>query len=298
LLRTSRVVCDRGHVPTEWFECTIEIPAEHSEAVGNFLIENGAPGLQSDDCNSVVRLTTYFATEPPVDALLRFCTIIGCPLPTSSLGVRRIPHEDWAENWKLHFQPESVGRRLYVCPPWNCTPPPGRVAVIIDPGMAFGTGQHATTRGCLLLLEAAVAQRAVTRALDIGTGSGVLAIALAKLGVAEVWAIDTDTTACAIAADNARCNRVGTHVSIRSRVDEVAGLFDLITANLFANLLDELAVRFSLLLGPDGVLICSGFLTADESRVRSAYEAHGLQVVRRHEEQSWVTLALQGWPQP
>ena len=280
-------------MPTEWFECTIEIPAEHSEVVGNFLIENGAPGLQADDRDGLVRLTSYFSAEPPVDVLLRFCTNIGCPLSTSGVAVRRLPDEDWAENWKLHFQPEAIGHRLYVCPPWNCTPPPGRVAVIIDPGMAFGTGQHATTRGCLLLLEAIVEQETVARALDIGTGSGVLAIALAKLGVAEVWALDIDARACAIAEENARCNGVDTHVKVRRNIDEVSGCFDLITANLFANLLDEMAVRFSELLRPAGVLICSGFLAADESRVRSAYEAQRLRVVRRHEEQSWVTLALQ-----
>jgi protein-L-isoaspartate O-methyltransferase len=143
-----------------------------------------------------------------------------------------------------------------------------------------------------------VEQRAVTRALDIGTGSGVLAIALAKLGVAEVWAIDIDARACAIAQANARCNGVATQVNIRSGVDEVTGDFHLITANLFANLLEEMAVRVSRRLGPAGVMICSGFLTADESRVRSAYEAQGLQVVRRHEEQSWVTLAVQQAVQP
>jgi ribosomal protein L11 methyltransferase len=159
--------------------------------------------------------------------------------------------------------------------------------------MAFGTGQHATTRGCLVLLETIVEHRAVTRALDIGAGSGVLAIAIAKLGVAEVWAIDTDARACAIAQENATCNGVAPQVVIRSSIDEVTSSFDLITANLFANLLDEMAGRCARLLRAAGVMICSGFLTTDESRVRSAYEAQGLHVLHRYEEQSWVALAVQ-----
>ena len=246
-----------------------------------------------------MRLTVYFSDEPPLDALVRFCTGIGCPLSsTDGIHVRRIPDEDWAENWKAHFQPQAVGTRLYVCPPWNRTPPAGRVAVVIDPGMAFGTGQHATTRGCLLLLERAIGERQVTRALDIGTGSGVLAIALAKLGLTEVWAIDTDASACAIAEANVACNGVEARVRIGSSLDAVPGTFDIVTANLFANLLVELATRLIGLLRPCGVLICSGFLTSDEPRIRSTYESCGLYLARRHEEQSWVTLALQRPSQP
>lgn len=283
-------------MPTEWFECTIEVPAEHGDVVANFLIENGAPGLQADDHDGLVRLTAYFSVEPPVDALVRFCASIGCPLVNENIGVRQVPHEDWAENWKLHFQAQAVGARLYVCPPWDCAVPEGRVAVIIDPGMAFGTGQHATTRGCLLLLERAVEARIVTRALDVGTGSGVLAIALAKLGVSDVWAIDTDASACAIAEANAAEN--GVDIWVRTDLDDAPGSFNLITANLYANLLEEIAAKLITLLQPGGVLVCSGFLTADEQRVRSAYEARGLRLVARHEEQSWVTLALERLIQP
>ena len=282
-------------MPSEWFECTIEVAEEHGDAVASFLIDNGAPGLQSNERDGSVEIIAYFSRKPPVEALGRFCASIGCPLRDNggSIRVRQVPHEDWAENWKLHFQPQAVGTRLYICPPWDCVAPAGRVAIVIDPGMAFGTGQHATTRGCLLLLERAVEDRAVTRALDIGTGSGVLAIALAKLELPEVWAIDTDPNACTIAAANAVCNGVEAYVHIRSSLDEVPGAFDLVTANLFANLLEEMAARFVALLRPGGVLICSGFLNADELRVRSTYEARGLRLARRHEEQSWVTLTLQ-----
>ena len=280
-------------MPSEWFECTLEVPADHSEAVGNFLIESGAPGLQTDDVDAVARLTAYFSTAPPIAALLRFCASIGCALTNEDVAVRRVPAEDWAENWKAHFQPQAVGARLFICPPWAQTPPLGRVAVVIDPGMAFGTGQHATTHGCLVLLEQAVTNRPVSRALDIGTGSGVLAIALVKLGVPEVWAVDNDPNACAIAKTNAVANGVDAAVHVGSGVDAVTGSFDLIAANLFANLLEEMAPRVLGLLRPGGIFICSGFLAADEPRVRRAYEAREMRFVGRHEEQSWATLALQ-----
>lgn len=278
---------------SEWFECTIEVPARHSESVANFLIDNGAPGLQLDECAGVARLTAYFSAQPPLDALACFCSAIGCPLSdTESIRVRPVPNEDWGENWRAHFQPQTVGSRLFICPPWDCAAPVGRLAVVIDPGMAFGTGQHATTRGCLLLLEGAITSGMVTRALDVGTGSGILAIALAKLGLPDVWAVDTDATACAIAEANVATNAVTAPVHICLSLDDVSGTFDLVVANLFADLLEEMTPRLVALLRPGGVLICSGFLTADEHRVQRAYESRGLRLQRRHEEQSWVTLAL------
>jgi len=294
-LRSPPASCDRNGVPSAWFECTVEVANEHSDAVANFLIDNGAPGLQSNERDGGVELVAYFPTKPPVAALQRFCASIGCQLQDNraSVRVRRVPHEDWAENWKLHFPPQAVGTRLYICPPWDCVAPAGRVSIVINPGMAFGTGQHATTRSCLLLLERAMDNHAVRRAMDIGTGSGVLAIALAKLGLLEVWAIDTDANACTIAEANAVRNGVEALVHIRRSLDEVSGAFDLVTANLFANLLEEMAVRLVGFLRPGGVFICSGFLNDDELRIRRTYEARGLRLVCRHEEQLWVTLTLQ-----
>jgi ribosomal protein L11 methyltransferase len=281
-------------VAAVWFECAVDVPIEHGEIVTNFLIELGAPGLQVEERDGIAHLTAYYSAPPPLDALTRFSVSVGCPLHANSIRVRPVPHEDWAENWKEHFPAQALGKQLYICPPWDCAAPAGRLAVVIDPGMAFGTGQHATTRGCLLLLEHALSNhRTVARALDVGTGSGVLAIALAKLGVAEVWAVDTDCTACAIAKANAASNDVAERVHVRHDLDEVPGTIDLLCANLFAPLLQELAPKLADLLTPSGMLICSGFFTYDEDMVSCAYEACGLRVARRLEEQSWVTLALQ-----
>jgi ribosomal protein L11 methyltransferase len=280
-------------VPATWFECTVEVPVEYAEIVANFLIDSGAPGLQSEEGDGFTLLTGYFSDEPSVAGIERFCAHIGCALRNAgSIRVRPRPQEDWAENWKVHFRPHAVGNRLYICPPWDRVALPGRATIVINPGMAFGTGQHATTRGCLLLLGEVVADRRVQRALDVGTGSGVLAIALATLGVSEVWAIDIDAAVRAIAQQNVACNGVEAQVHIGSSLEDVSGRFDLIAANLFANLLEQMAVRLPCLLAPAGTLICSGFLTTDEPKVRAAYESSGLHLAQRHVEQPWVTVGL------
>ena len=203
----------------------------------------------------------------------------------------QITAENWAENWKLDFEPLIIGERLYVCPSWDAAPPPGREAIIIDPGMAFGTGHHATTRGCLVQLEWVLGRHTVTRAADIGTGSGLLAIALARLGVPEVWAVDTDAQACAIARDNAVRNHVDAAVHIRCNLDDAPGAFDLIVANLFAGLLEELAPRFAEMLRAGGIVICSGLLISDEARLARVYAAHGFDLERRDEDPPWMTIA-------
>jgi ribosomal protein L11 methyltransferase len=280
-------------MPAVWFEVTVAVSRESSEAVANFLVESGAPGIQCDEHDSNVSLIAYFSVPPPLEDLRRFCVAIGAPLTETAIRTRKTADEGWAQNWKLHFRPQCIGDRLYVCPPWAATPPPGRVEIVIDPGMAFGTGQHASTRGCLTLLEWALASQCIGRALDLGTGSGVLAITLAKLGVREVWAIDTDPQALAIARGNAADNGVESHLRFASSLDRVDGPFDLIVANLFAQVLEALAQQLAGVLAARGIFICSGLLCGEEYRVRDCYCARGLEVCKDYEEDGWVSLALQ-----
>ncbi len=275
-----------------WYELRVTVSRETNEAVANFLMEQGSPGLQSEDAGEHVMLTAYFADTPPLERLRRFCTGIGAPLGPGAIDTRRIAEEDWAENWKLHFRSQCIGKRLYVCPPWDSAAPEGRVAIVIDPGMAFGTGQHATTRGCLRLLDRAVGVNPIRRALDLGTGSGVLAIALAKLGVPTVYAIDTDGQALAVARSNAARNGVQQCIAFAASLDEVHGPFDLVVANLFSAILTQLAARLCALTDAQGLILCSGFLTDEERRVREAYEASGLAARAREEEDGWVTLGF------
>jgi ribosomal protein L11 methyltransferase len=209
---------------------------------------------------------------------------------------RALDEEDWAEDWKQHFRPTAVGQRFFICPPWDTSGANGRINLVIHPGMAFGTGQHPTTRGCLELIEEATAASAVARALDVGTGSGILSIALAKLGAAHVAAVDNDPQACTIAAENSVLNGTEAIILVTHDWQAITGGFDLIVANLFTNLLCDLSEQLQSLLNPRGRMVCSGFLTSDEASIIAAYPR--LAVVRRKVEEDWVTLLLaaDGYP--
>lgn len=276
-----------------WFELEVEVSKESSEPVANFLVESGSPGLQTDEHGTAVTLTAYYRQTPPLQGLQRFCDAIGCPLGATAVRIREIAEEDWAQNWKAHFRPQPIGKRLYVCPPWDTSAPTDRIAIIIDPGMAFGTGQHASTRGCLMLLEWATSAQPMQRALDLGTGSGILAIALAKLGVSAVWAVDTDPQAIAIARSNAVRNAVDRYIQFAGSIEGATGPFDLVVANLFANILQELAPTVSRLIVPGGILVFAGVLSEEEPRVRGAFEACGMDTRKRYEEDGWVTIGLE-----
>jgi ribosomal protein L11 methyltransferase len=281
-------------VTKSWLEVSVDVPLEWSEAVANFLVERGSPGLQSLEHDGTTSLIAYFSEPPPLDALRRFCADLGWEMEGAGATIRTRPlvEEDWAESWKQDFHPQAIGTQWYVCPSWQRDVPAGRIGIVIDPEMAFGTGHHASTRGCLLLMETALERGGISTAIDLGTGSGILAIALAKRGVSDVWAIDIDATACAVAAANATRNGVGDCVRVGGSLQEGPRRADLVVANLFTNALLELAPRLCDRLRPTGVLICAGFLIVDEARLCAAFESLGFRVDQRYEENSWVALAL------
>ena len=143
-------------VAQTWTAVIVTAPDELTEAVGSFLIDLGAPGLVTEEGHNGTRITAHFLGDVPLDAIEQFCRELLDLFPGSSrprIQVEPVADTDWAENWKLHFPPLAIGDRLYVHPPWIEEVPDGRVAVVINPGMAFGTGHHPSTRGCLLLLE-------------------------------------------------------------------------------------------------------------------------------------------------
>ena len=273
----------------------VTAPGELAEGVANFLIDRGAPGLQTEELNGSVRLTAHFEGDVPLPALERFCDALLELFPGAARPeVRLAPVSEaaWAENWKAHFPPLVIGKRLFVHPPWIAAIPEKRIAIEIDPGMAFGTGQHASTRGSLRLLERAMDGCSTPRVLDVGTGSGVLAIAAAKLGATDVWAIDIDLDAGQIAAANARVNHVSPTVHVGSRLEDTRGTFNIIVANLLAMQLVDLAPQLvpSITTGrhadrrrhPGGrsFLRIAGLVTS------------GLRPDARDQEQGWVALAF------
>ena len=216
-----------------------------------------------------------------------------------------VVHEsDWATAWKRHVRVMRIGRRIVIRPTWRRhRRMPGDVVIAMDPGMAFGTGLHPTTRLCLAgierwadegLLERGGARDGRARLLDVGCGSGVLAIAAGLLGAGELVGVDTDPIAIDATLANARRNRIGRRV--RAWVGSVptdAGPFDLVAANLVASVLIAIAPSLQGELRPGGRLLASGIFVDREGDVRSALAAAGLSIVRREAEGEWVAIDME-----
>jgi ribosomal protein L11 methyltransferase len=208
-----------------------------------------------------------------------------------------LPPKDWvAENQRL-LAPLRIGRFFVHGAHFKGKPPRGTVPLQIDASIAFGTGRHETTRGCLLALDRlARAGRRISRPLDMGCGSGILALAIARLWTAPVLGIDTDLNSVAVARENMRINRAADRVRVvhghgfRSSAVRRAGPFDLIVANILAGPLCRLARGFGRHLAPGGVAIMSGLMTDQESQVIAAQERHGLKLQRRARLDEWSVL--------
>jgi ribosomal protein L11 methyltransferase len=214
--------------------------------------------------------------------------------PIGELTTRIVLEADWAEAWKAHFPVLRVGRRLVVRPTWRRHRRlPADVVLALDPGIAFGTGLHPTTRLCLAAVES-LADRgrlAGARALDVGCGSGILAIAALKLGAEAALGLDTDPIAIAATTANAARNRLAARLRARKgSLPSGEGPFDVVLANLISSVLVTLAPALRDELPRGGVLLASGIFVDREADVRDAFEAVGLHVIDRSAEGEWIAL--------
>jgi len=214
--------------------------------------------------------------------------------PIGELRTRIVEEADWADAWKAYFPVMRVGRRLVIRPTWRRHHrAPDDVVLALDPGMAFGTGLHPTTRLCLAGVED-LADRGVlagARVLDVGCGSGILAIAALKLGAANALGLDTDPIAIEATIANARRNALVRRLRAREgSLPSGEGPFDVVLANLIAGLLVPLAAGLRDEVRPGGHLLASGIFVDREGDVRAAFEAAGLQVTNRTAEGDWVAL--------
>ncbi|WP_312645010.1 50S ribosomal protein L11 methyltransferase [Hydrogenoanaerobacterium sp.] len=204
----------------------------------------------------------------------------------------KVQEEDWETEWKKYYHPIQVGKRLVVCPSWEHYDLVGdEVVVSLDPGMAFGTGTHDTTRLCMQLLEEYVA--ADTTVLDMGCGSGILSIAAMLLGGKSAIGVDIDDTAVRVANENAALNKVTDRTTFLcgDLTDKVSGTFDLICANIVADVIIRLSPVIPQFLKQDGVFIASGIISERAHEVVAALEEIGLHIVKREESSGWVALA-------
>jgi ribosomal protein L11 methyltransferase len=209
------------------------------------------------------------------------------------LSYRQVDEQNWAESWKAFFWPQKIGERIVVKPSWRDYKPwPGEIVIEIDPGMAFGTGTHPTTALCVRLIEAWL-QRGDSF-LDIGTGSGILMIAAAKVGAARLCGGDRDEMAVRIAAENLLRNGIsadGVRLAQAALATAFRGRFDVVAANILTHVILELLDDIPRLLKPGGIFICSGIITENKTLVARKMKAMGLAIQDVRLQEGWVAIA-------
>lgn len=207
-----------------------------------------------------------------------------------------VKDEDWINNWKKHFKPCPIGNRLIIVPTWERDTLPAdaknRIPLLIDPGMAFGSGQHETTRLCMELIEKYASRE--SHMLDVGTGSGILAITALLLGAKDAVGIDIDALSVKVAAENAALNGVDAHFTSRQGdlARDVTGTFNLITANIVADIIIQLTPDAVKLLAPDGVYIMSGIIEERKADVMKVLEELGLYLLEEKNDRGWCAMAV------
>lgn len=296
-------------LPQRWHCLSVTVPSEAVDAVTNFLVELGSTGVVegvrdlSQPQVAATEVQGFFPVEVSGsalhDALARYLADISALFPGldhSAPQLSEITSDAWQEGWRAHFPPTLVGKRFLVLPPWETdAQKTDRMTIVINPSMAFGTGHHATTQTCVEAIELLCDQQgAPERALDLGTGSGILSIALAMLGTQAVWATDIDPIALDEAHNNAEVNQVRLCIHLSdTAITDLPLPFPLIVANLFASTLIDLAPSLTTAVERHGHAILSGIQTDQEADIRAAYPAPSWQLITRLARDEWVTLALQ-----
>lgn len=280
-----------------WHALELRVEVAAREAVEYALMEAGALGTEvSNETSEFVQISAYFDAVPEREVLraMLFDSFRVYDLPTSSvreMELREVEDRDWLGEWKKSWQPVRVGRRFIIAPPWSeVAQTPDDIVIRIEPGMAFGTGTHETTRLCLAASEKYFAGGSF---LDVGTGTGILAIAAAKLfPAARIEACDTDAEAVEIARENARLNNVAERINFRvGTIEETTASADLTCANLTADVIVPLLP--ALINVTCGRLILSGILDSQVELVRS--RLHELGITEEPEvmtDGEWIAMVV------
>ncbi len=285
-----------------WLVLDLLIPKQLGEAVSNFLIEQGAAGIEEIEGGlKWERLRTYFPQDGKetgvLFALRRYLKSlekIAPEIPRAKIKTASLPEQDWGENWKRFFKPVQVTPRFVVKPPWSKVRlKKGLSAIDIIPGMAFGTGTHATTLLSIQALEETIKKKGLC-VLDVGTGSGILSILAAKLGAKEVWGIDVDGVAVENAGENVAKNRVSAIVKIRKgSLGDLQKRFDVVVANIDLKSLRRMRKPLLNHLKKGGSLILSGILEQQKERIRCHYLETGLlRPINVTQQGEWVCLTF------
>jgi ribosomal protein L11 methyltransferase len=297
-----------------WLEVSLTVDGEMAEAVAEALARYAPNGVVIEStaiyADAVdegypvgpLRVCAYLPVDEELEGtrqrLEESLWYLGRIRPLPDPEFKQVQEINWAEAWKVHYRPVPIGERLIIVPAWLESPDESRVSLKIDPGMAFGTGTHPTTQLCLAALEGQVPAGGAV--IDVGCGSGILAIAALKLGAGRAYGVDTDPQAIKTACENAQANGVSEQIKLTiGSVGEIqAGAFPLrqaplVLANIIAPILLQLLdLGLGDLVAPGGVLILSGILEEQVPEMLAALAAHGLTVIERRQIEDWVALSV------
>ena len=306
-----------------WARISVVTTHEGADLVANILMELGAAGTEIDDPSLVneyidaglwdytdlpraedtetVTVRAYLPEDARLESSLlalaeRIAALrhAGAALGAGTISHSFVADEDWAETWKAYIHTEKIGERIVVRPTWEeYTPSADEIVIELDPGAAFGTGAHATTAMCLRWLEHLVSPG--MRVYDVGCGSGILAVAAAKLGAGEVIAMDYDPVAVSVAEENIRQNNVHNVVACESDLlsaCEGAAPAELITANIIADVIIRLFAQLDRHLAPGGTLLASGIIDDRIADVEHAAAQHGFTVLDMTCEKEWAAMII------
>ena len=306
----------------QWLEISISLDREAIEAVAEICMRHGANGVELDDPRLMLERQTTVGDwdyaelpenfDPNAEAIVRAWLQIGSEttdvlkqieqeiqlipsygltLGSGTLRVMEIAEQNWAEAWKQYYKPLPIGEKLLIKPVWETWPDDGRLVIEMDPGLAFGTGNHATTRMCLEMLEKGIFTGADV--IDVGCGSGILSIAAAKLGARSICAIDIDRLAVESTLANIQLNTLKQDVRVEQGdlLQVQHDKADIVLANIIADVIIRLLDDLPSTLKPDGLLICSGIISTRKDDVLCALEQAGFTVQDLYADEDWVAIA-------
>jgi ribosomal protein L11 methyltransferase len=281
------------------FLLVLAAPPEELEILAAELFDLGAAGVELQEPGQLLmpgtpalpeglgRCIGYFTSrEDALSAAGELGRVESVPV--------EVPEQDWSVAWRAHHKPLRIGPRVWVHPPWDVpSGDGGLVRLAIDPGMAFGTGSHPTTALCLERLDELLLQRPGADVLDVGTGSGILAIGAVLLGAARVCGTENDPIALEAARRGAELNGLPPGRIEYVLAEAPGGTFDIVVANILLNTLVELSPAVAACVAPSGRLVLSGLLAEQGDGAEAAYRAHGLLVVGRKQREEWIRVELE-----
>lgn len=286
-----------------WTQITITTSNEASEAVANYLFDMDAHGIElKEAANSTTSHIAYFPIDDRIDARITKISSFLTKLPKygiqpdpATIDINKIATEEWTEAWKSDYHPQKIGKHLLIIPTWqNIKQDDASILIRLDPGMAFGTGYHPTTRLSLRMLEDSLEPN--MQVADIGTGSGILAIAAVKLGAIQVDAIELDPTAIPIANANFKKNDVNKQINLYQGdgICVVNKKYDLILGNILTKAILPIIPTCPPRMEPDGCVIFSGILESELEQVKEVMTENGMQCIQVMDESEddivWVAI--------